>query len=70
MENECMNMNDDMDIRTQIAKHFNVPWAEIEIIPLYYSHDVTGRIRFKLDKQLLFNADINKRGIIKNIRAD
>jgi len=61
---------DDMNIRIQIANVFNVPWTEIEIIPLYYSREATGRVRFKLDKQLLFNADINKRGIIKNIRAD
>ncbi len=54
----------DMDIRQQIAKHFGVPWTEIDLIPVNYG------IRFKLDKQLLYSADLDKKGCVKNIHAD
>lgn len=62
VEKKIVEMQD-MDIRTQIAKYFNVPWTEIELISA--RHD----IRFKLDKQLLFSADLTKQGKVKNIRA-
>lgn len=54
----------DDNIINQIAQYFDVDRKRVELIPVY-----TG-IRFKIDRDTVGSADINKKGMIKNIRTD
>ena len=57
-------IREDDNIINQIAQYFDVDRKRVELVPVY-----TG-IRFKIDRDMVGSADIDKKGKIKHITTD